>query len=38
MGEWSRDNLITLPDVLASLCSQRRKKKRDKAVLQPAGI
>jgi aspartate aminotransferase-like enzyme len=37
MGEWSRDNLITLPDVLSVLCAQRRKK-RDKAGLQPAGI
>ena len=24
MGEWSRDNLLTLPDVLASLCEQYR--------------
>ena len=38
MGEWSRDNLITLPDVLAALCSQRRRKMRDKPVLQPAAI
>jgi len=38
MGEWSRDNLITLPDVLAALCSQRRRKKRENPVLQPAAI
>jgi aspartate aminotransferase-like enzyme len=37
MGEWSRDNLITLPDVLSVLCAQRRKKK-NRAGLQPAEI
>jgi aspartate aminotransferase-like enzyme len=35
MGEWSRDNLITLPDVLSVLCAQRRKR-RAKGSLQPA--
>lgn len=35
MGEWSRDNLITLPNVLSVLCSQRRKRK-EKGHLQPA--
>ncbi|HUR47534.1 MAG TPA: hypothetical protein VMZ27_16745, partial [Candidatus Saccharimonadales bacterium] len=38
MGEWSRDNLITLPDVLASLCSQRRRKKRENPELQSATL
>ena len=32
MGEWSRENLMTLPNVLADLCAQARRKKQ----LQPA--
>jgi aspartate aminotransferase-like enzyme len=35
MGEWSRENLQALPEVLASLCAQRRLR-RDKAESQPA--
>ena len=37
MGEWSRENLATLPDVLADLCAQRRARKT-KGQLQPAGF
>ena len=37
MGEWSRDNLATLPDVLASLSAQVRARK-SRASLQPAGL
>jgi aspartate aminotransferase-like enzyme len=36
MGEWSRDNLVTLPEVLASIRAQRRQQKK-KTQLQPAG-
>lgn len=35
MGEWSRDNLATLPDVLASLSAQVRARKA-RTPLQPA--
>ena len=34
MGEWSRDHLETLPDVLAHLCSQARRRK-ERSELQP---
>ena len=35
MGEWSRDNLATVPDVLASLSAQVRARKA-RTPLQPA--
>ena len=37
MGEWSRDNLATLPGVLARLCAQ-RKARAVRGQLQAAGI
>lgn len=37
MGEWSRENLLTLPGVLASFCAQ-RKARAVRAQLQPAGL
>lgn len=37
MGEWSRDHLATLPEVLASLSAQVRARKA-RTSLQPAGI
>lgn len=37
MGEWSPENLATLPEVLADLCAQRRARKT-KGQLQPAGF
>ena len=35
MGEWPRDHLETLPDMLADLVARRRARKDDK--LEPAG-
>ena len=35
MGEWPRDHLETLPDMLAELVARRRARKDDK--LEPAG-
>ena len=37
MGEWSRDNLATLPAMLANFCAQ-RKARAVRAQLQPAGL
>ena len=34
MGEWSREHVETLPDVLANLCAAHRARKRDKASLE----
>jgi hypothetical protein len=31
MGEWSREHVEALPDVLANLCAAHRARKRDKA-------
>jgi aspartate aminotransferase-like enzyme len=36
MGEWSPDNLATLPDILASLCAQRKARTSARAQLQAA--
>ena len=35
MGEWSHDNLTTLPGVLASLCAQRKARAVRRTQLQP---
>ena len=33
-GEWSREHLETLPDVLANLCAAHRARRRDKATVE----